>query len=641
VAGRSTEQLTEQIRQASDITDVVSSYVTMKRAGRQFKGLCPFHNEKTPSFHVTPERQAFKCFGCGAGGDVFKFIQLRENVSFPEARAILAQRAGIPLESESKTHSASENGPGKLEIERVNRWAVAWFQKQLASAEGKTAREYVAGRGMTEASVERFAIGYAPVGWEVMAMAAKEKGIPAELLLAAGLARPRAEGGGLYDAFRNRLLFPIVDAMNRVVGFGGRTLGEDDAKYVNTSQNLLFDKGRCLYGLATAKDAFREQKTAVVVEGYVDCIMAQQSGFTHAVATLGTALTADHVRLLRRYVDRAILIFDSDAAGQRAADQSLPLFLTESLEVLLANVPEGKDPADYLLSSGPAAFAAVLTSAVGALEFKWKQVLRQCRGEATAPDRRRAVEEFLGLIARSSEFGTCDPIQRGLILNQVGKLLGLSGEEVNRQLRITARRLGPAPAAASDRSMGSPAAFRQPVLLDAMDGAARDLVEVLLNAPEYYGAIASEFDPREISNTQLREIALAVAEMVGRPKAWSLAGLISRFESVETSARIMDLQTAGQRRGNYSGTVEGALARLRQLREQRRLNELAAGLRAKVPLMETERGTASPTEIRKGLSAEDQEKLRSVGEMARRVSHFAAQRHLATPATVGAEPSAS
>jgi DNA primase len=278
-------------------------------------------------------------------------------------------------------------------------------------------------------------------------------------------------------------MFPIVDAMNRVVGFGGRTLGDDDAKYVNTSQNLLFDKGRCLYGLSTAKDAFREQKSAIIVEGYVDCIMAQQSGFAHTIATLGTALTADHVRLLRRYVDRAILIFDSDAAGQRAADQSLPLFLTETLEVLLANVPEGKDPADYLLSRGPEAFAAVLTSAVGGLEFKWKQVLRQCRGDATAPDRRRAVEEFLGLIARSGEFGACDPIQRGLVLNQVGKLLGLSGEEVNRQLRITARRLGTGPTPSTSQSEASTAAFQKPVVLDAMDAVAKAVLEVLLNAP--------------------------------------------------------------------------------------------------------------------------------------------------------------
>lgn len=623
MAGRSTEQLTEQIRQASDIFDVVSSYLTLKRAGRQFRGLCPFHNEKTPSFHVTPERQAFKCFGCGAGGDVFKFIQLRENVSFPEARTILAQRAGISMESEAKVRSANDAGPGKLDIERVNRWATAWFQKQFASAEGRAARDYVAGRGITEDSISRFAIGFAPPGWEALATAAQQKDIPSDLLLASGLVRPRQEGQGHYDAFRNRLMFPIVDAMNRVVGFGGRALGDDEAKYVNTPQTLLFDKSRCLYGLATAKDAFRDQKTAVVVEGYVDCIMAQQSGFTHTVATLGTALTPNHVRLLRRYVDRAVLVFDSDDAGQRAADQALPLFLTETMEVLLAKVPEGKDPADYLLSTGPDAFSEVLTSAVGGLEFKWKQVLTQCRGEATAPDRRRAVEEFLGLIARSGDFGACDPIQRGLILNQVGKLLGLSGEEVSRQLRIVARRLGGV-SMAPDRSERTPPLSRPPTVLNAMDRAARDFLEVLLNAPEYYGEIAAEFDCREITDLQLREIALAVTDLLGRPSEWSLSGVMSRFESVETSARIMDLQLAGQRRGNYGGTVQGALARLRQLREQRRLQELAAAHRARPAVVQAPPG------------ATGQELLQA----ARGVGHFAAQRHRATPATVGAEPSA-
>lgn len=624
VSGRVSVALIEQVRQANDIVDVVSSYVALKRAGRGLKGLCPFHNEKTPSFTVAADKQIFHCFGCGAGGDVFKFVQLRENVDFKEALTILAARAGISLDEGQGRPDRTDAGVGKVEIERVNRWACRWFQQQLQAPAGKVARDYVASRGITSQSIDRFALGYAPDSWDALCNAAKASKAPAELLFAAGLARSR-DDGSRYDAFRNRLMFPIHDAMDRVIGFGGRTLGDDPAKYVNSPQNPLFDKSRCLYGIFAAKRAFSSERCAVIVEGYVDCLMAQQHGFDHTVATLGTALTPEHVQLLRRYVDQVILIFDSDEAGQRAADNSLRLFLTQGLDVRLARVPEAKDPAELLLGAGGDAFKRVLTSAIDALEFKWNQVRARYRDAATGPDRRRAVEEFLGLVVGAADLGACDPIQRGLILNQVGKLLSLPGEEINRQLRLIARRAPAAsavaaPARKARRMPGGPAA-----------AAMREMLEVLINDPGHYASVVAEFDPEVLPAGDLKEIAKTVAELARAKGGFELAELIARFESTRTASLIMELSAAGERKANFAATIDGAATRLRELREQRERSDLLASLRqsgaAKQP--RTECGTSDEGTV--NTAAEQRSMLRAVSEKRGGMGVFAGHRHSATP----------
>jgi DNA primase len=631
VSGRVSVSLIEQVRQANDIVDVVSSYVSLKRAGRGLKGLCPFHNEKTPSFTVAAEKQIFHCFGCGAGGDVFKFVQLRENVDFREAINILASRAGISLEEARGQQSRGEAGPGKVDLERVNRWACRWFQQQLQRPIGKAAREYLAARGISGQSVERFALGYAPESWDALCSAARANDVPAQLLSAAGFTRSR-DDGSQYDAFRNRLMFPIHDAMDRVIGFGGRTLGDDPAKYVNSPQNPLFDKSRCLYGISAAKNAFSSHRCAVIVEGYVDCLMAQQHGFDHTVATLGTALTPEHVQLLRRYVDQVILVFDSDQAGQRAADNSLRLFFSERLDVRLAHVPEAKDPADLLLAAGTEAFNRVLTSAVDALEFKWNQVRRRYCDAATGPDRRRAIEEFLGLIANSADLGACDPIQRGLILNQVGKLLGLPGDEVNRQLRITARRT-PATTTA-----GVPARHADQQPTGPAGAAMRELLEVLVNDPGHFASVASDFDPEVLPGGDLKDIAVTVAGLAQERNDFTLAELLSRFESVRTASLIMQLHAAGERKGNFAATAEGAAARLRELRERCERSDLLATLRHVSPVKpsQAEFGTSDDADV--NTAADQRSMLRAVSEKRGGIGVFAGHRHSAAPA---AAPGAS
>ncbi|MFH1417877.1 MAG: DNA primase [Planctomycetota bacterium] len=634
MSGRASVVIIEQVRQANDIVDVVSSYVTLTRAGKSFKAPCPFHREKTPSFHVTPDKQVFHCFGCGVGGDVFKFVQLRENADFREALAILANRAGIVLEESS--HDSGERAEHhKPTLARANDWASRWFQRQLRGPEGRHAFEYAVRRGFSEDSMDRFGIGLAPHGSDALLRAGRRAGLADDLMVAAGLVK-RGNEGGLYDGFRNRLMFPIRDAINRTIGFGGRALGDDKAKYINSPQSVLFDKSRCLYGVETAKQAFGAERRAVVVEGYVDCIMAQQYGFPTTVATLGTALTVEQVRSLQRYVDEVVLVFDSDEAGQRAADSALELFLTEKLDVKLARVPEAKDPAELLVSAGAEAFSAVLTSARDALEFKWDQVSRRYRGAATGPDRRRAIEAFLGLLASTANLGACDPIQRGLLLNQVGKLLALSSEEVNRQLRIVSRRLPGSSrqdiGRVCDRAVGTHS---------AAETAMRSLLGVLLNQPEYFEAVAHVFDPDLMSDGDLKEIAAAVVEMIRADKALTLSTLISRFESVRASGLITGLQVDGERTGNFAATVEGAVRRLDELREQCRLNESMTSLREADRRAAATPEGSEPVKETVGADADEQLALRVVNEVSGGIGAFAAYRHSARQAAVGPEPAAA
>jgi DNA primase len=561
------EALTRRIRQSVDIVDVIGGYVALRPGGANLKGLCPFHKEKTPSFTVHPGKQIFKCFGCGAGGDVFNFIQLYEKVDFLEARQILADRAGISLEGErgggpGGAKGGDGGGFGKAEIARANAWAAKVFRQAYLGPAGAAARAYVAKRQMSEATAEGFGVGLAVDSYSGILEAARRNGVPEPLLEAAGLARPSQRGDGVYDTFRNRLMFPIVDVMDRVIGFGGRTLGEDPAKYLNTPENVLFEKGRNVFGLNRAKEAIREAGRVIVVEGYTDCLMAHQHGFAETVATLGTAFTAEQAGLLRRYADVAILVFDSDEAGQRAADRALSVSLTQHLEVRLARVPSGKDPCAYLASWGRESFAGLLIEATPALEFKWRQLEAAFEASEHAPARRRAIEAFLGDVAAWVNAGAIDPIARGLILNRIGKLLSLRPEDVDAQLRAAQRRM---PRATGVQAGGRPAQRREDEARRerALDRALRQIVEVLLNEPGLVKAAGDALGRVRPTDPTMARIAADVAAWCRGGCAtgsWRLDELLGGFGDPEMSRVVTDLQQAGEDRGNYAATLDAALA---------------------------------------------------------------------------------
>jgi len=355
-----------EVKQATDIVDVIGRYLDLKPAGGgRFKALCPFHREKTPSFHVNRDRQIFHCFGCGKGGDVLTFVQEIDGTSFREALEQLADRAGIKLSSYS-AHDARDADERPTLFQAMN-FAAKHFQQQLAASHGQTARDYLDRRETPRSLIEKFGVGFAPDGWSHLADAARSAKIREHALDAAGLAKRGPNG--FYDRFRNRVMFPIRDVSGKVVAFGGRTLGDDPAKYINSPESPIYRKGRVLYGLFEAREAIRHTGEAVLVEGYFDVLRCVEAGVENAVAPCGTALTEEQARTIRRYASSVVVVFDGDDAGVRAALRSVGVLASAGLTVRGTALPDGLDPDDFIRKYGGEAFRKHLADAQGFVTF--------------------------------------------------------------------------------------------------------------------------------------------------------------------------------------------------------------------------------------------------------------------------------
>src|SRR5262247_958361 len=323
------QALLDDIRAAVDIVDLVGRFVNLRKAGSHWKGLCPFHSEKTPSFTVNPQKGIFHCFGCGVGGDAFGFVMRQDRLSFPEAVRALAKTTGIALPDEPGGRSGDS---GREELIRVMELAGRFYTDTLWKPAGERARAYLGQRGIDTQIARQFGLGYAPEGWESLLTFMKSEKVSEEALIAAGLAVARENRAGAYDRFRGRLLFPIRDLQGRVVAFGGRGFGDEQPKYLNSPETTLYVKGQMLYALDVAREGMRQKNRAIVVEGYLDCLMAHQHGFTETVAALGTAFTPAQLGLLRRYADEVVSVFDADAAGQKATSR-LEEMLTDVMDL--------------------------------------------------------------------------------------------------------------------------------------------------------------------------------------------------------------------------------------------------------------------------------------------------------------------
>lgn len=342
------DELVEEVRVRSDIVEIISDRVLLKKSGANYKGLCPFHSEKTPSFTVSPAKQIFHCFGCNEGGNVYQFIMKIENISFPDSVLLLARRYGINI-AEQKVKGV--NSSQKNILYDVNVMAAEFFQRQLSDLpQGKTAREYLRKRGINDDIVGSFKIGYASSLWDGIHQFLKKKGISADIQNSAGLIKERENGGGYVDRFRERVIFPISDSEGRIVGFGGRVLNDTDSrpKYLNSPETLVYKKGNILYGLNITKDSIRKSKDAFLVEGYFDLITAYQHGIKNIIATSGTALTEDHARLLRRYTETVTLVFDGDEAGRNASNRGGIVLLNGGVKVKVIPLPPGNDPDSFI-----------------------------------------------------------------------------------------------------------------------------------------------------------------------------------------------------------------------------------------------------------------------------------------------------
>jgi DNA primase len=358
---------------ATDIVQLIGRTVGLRKRGKDYVGLCPFHQEKSPSFAVNPEKQVFYCYGCKKGGNAIQFVMDRDRVEFRDALKILADEARIELPSFGNKEKHGE----RLQLLDAQLAAQKVFRRLLLlDSRGKPAREYLRKRGFTDATLDAFAVGYAADAWDVLATAPEMKNFAPPMLAGAGLLKAREQGNGFYDTFRDRVMFPIRDETGKTIAFGGRVLpGSDNpAKYLNSPETPLFSKSRCAYGIDQARQRIVETRTAVIVEGYTDVLMAHQYDVKNVVSVLGTALTEQHVSLLRRFADRIVLLFDADTAGAGAADRSLELFLTQPIEIAIATLPEGRDPDEVLLEQGKPGFEGVIARATPALEYLWARL---------------------------------------------------------------------------------------------------------------------------------------------------------------------------------------------------------------------------------------------------------------------------
>ncbi|MCA9282797.1 MAG: DNA primase [Phycisphaerales bacterium] len=423
-----------KVLDATDIVRLIGEHVTLRPKGREYVGLCPFHDDHKPSMCVVPHKHMFHCFSCGSGGNAFDFMMKFHGMEFREALRVLADRAGIeltPWKGGAKPGVEGEGaGVSRDELARANRTAWDFFRAIYRHPEhGAAARALVKRRGMSDEMVERFGVGASPDRWDGLVKVIEGKGLDFAAFAAAGLIKRREQGGGWYDAFRNRLMFPILDQIGRPIAFGGRKLrDEDEPKYLNSPESALFHKGSTLYGIHAAGSAIRESRVCVITEGYTDVIACHQHGFAQVVATLGTAFTHGHVSQVRRLCDRVVLLFDGDTAGEKAAERACEVFFGEGMDVDVAILPAGSDPDDLLKEGeGGARFSEVLGAAEPALEFQIRRVRQRLIDRGVRAGSLAWAQEVEAQVVRFAEMGlsSLSPIRRQTVIKRLASVAGV------------------------------------------------------------------------------------------------------------------------------------------------------------------------------------------------------------------------
>ena len=573
------QALLDDIRAAVDIVDLVSRFVNLRKAGSHWKGLCPFHAEKTPSFTVNPQKNIFHCFGCGVGGDAFGFVMRQDRLSFPEAVRALAKTAGIALPEE---RAAGGGDSGREELIRVMDLAGRFYADLLWKPAGERARAYLEQRGIDTGIARHFGLGWAPEGWETLLTFMKGEKVPEEALIAAGLAVARENRAGAYDRFRGRLLFPIRDLQGRVVAFGGRGFGDEQPKYLNSPETPLYTKGNLLYAADLARTTIQSENRALLVEGYVDCIMAHQHGFTGTVAALGTAFTPAQLALLRRYCDEVITFFDADAAGQKAAARAEELLEPTgrsmawavnrsgafegagTLRVKVALLPAGHDPDTFLRSVGREGFMEGIAAARSILSYALDRALVDPDG-ATGPRARTTAFARVALLLAK----VADGDEAAALSREAATKLGVDPT----QLWIEAQRL--------QSSLRTPPPQAQPSAPVSTPPVERDLVTLLLHSDEARATLLGLLaEPDELGHASLRAIVEALRRRPDAPAESLMTDLpTDEARSVLSSLLVEDRESVDARVS--IGQFQRRLERSLRLRRARELTQAIAETQAK------------------------------------------------------------
>ena len=582
MAGFIPEDKISEIKHAAEIVDIVSEAVLLKKAGKNFIGLCPFHTEKTPSFTVSPDKQIFYCFGCGSGGNVFSFLMKQEGLSFPETARRLAKRYAIdlpikPLSPDQKKKISEREG-----LLDINRRAMDFFHQALCrDSAGQAARSYLAHRGVSQKTIDDFKLGYAPDGWDRLLNHFSNQRISLTLIEKSGLILPRKNKSGYYDRFRNRIMFPIVDANMQVIGFGGRVLDDSLPKYLNSPETPVYNKGRSLYGIQQAKEKCRATGTVFIVEGYLDLLALYQHGIENSVATLGTALTSEHVRLLTRYAGRMVLVYDSDEAGIRSAQRCIGTFWREHVDFRRQDVfseekadthilvlPAGHDPDSFVFEHGPEAFLKAASKSPGIITFLMNRAVDK-HGLSTE-GKIHIISELQQSLAAIN-----DRVAQALYIKQLAERIGIAETAILERIKdISADKYRPFSTGVSSNAPPAGAQNRNekksvletggPEDIFSGNRVERQIIAMMIQFPEILPDISNYKVLELFNDDRLKSIGKFILEF-NPTSAVQVSELMSQVGDKQTQALIASLAM-----GDESWNRKGCLRLLRRFVESER-----------------------------------------------------------------------
>lgn len=551
----------ERVKQAIDIVELVGKHVRLRRQGRNYVALCPWHDDSRPSLQVNPERQSWKCWVCDIGGDVFSFVMQMDGVAFPEALAMLAEQTGIPL----KPQQSGRRQGGSVEDKRSLLGVMAWAEQQyhqclLRDADAEPARRYLQERGIAPESVQSFHLGFSPNRWDWLLRRAQSEGIGAKTLESVGLLAQSPESGNTYDRFRGRVLFSIRDTQSRPIALGGRVLPEtgstSPAKYINSPETPLFRKHETLYGLDIARTAIHKSGAALVMEGYTDVIVAHQCGFRNAVAVLGTALGQRHIQVLRRFADRIVLVLDGDEAGQKRTNEVLELFVGEGVDLRIAVLPDELDPCDLLLERGPEAFQQCLDASCDALEHAFRVSTRGIDLDGDVHRASQALERLVSIVAKAPRLrpdsANDERFREEKILQRLSTSFRVPEQSIRERLvelrrggqrqaeRAASRPLASGPSAETSEGRTPAAAPDR-----APDAWQRELLELLIRYPECLARARSIVQPAQLPSSACRKIYETMCNLADEDVPPSFDRLMLEFDEPAVQSLLVELDENG------------------------------------------------------------------------------------------------
>jgi DNA primase len=552
------EEKVSEIRDRSSIQEVVSDYVTLKKTGKNYKGLCPFHSEKTPSFMVNEEKQIFHCFGCGEGGDVFTFLMKAGQFSFPQAVEELAKRYGVQLPSRELSATQNKEMAKREALFHINQIASEYFHDLLTKRrEGEEGRKYLSQRGISQEVIVEHRLGTSTDRWDGLVQYLQEKKVSLELAWELGLIFPKKREGW-YDAFRGRILFPIFDLHQRIVGFGGRVIREGQPKYLNSPESSIYHKGEVLYGLQVAKRYATEKDCVIIVEGYFDLLTLHQYGLNHSVATLGTALTTQHIRTLKRYTKNLITLFDADQAGVQATLRSLPLFLEEEVAGKTIVLPKGEDPDGFLRKGNLEDFGKRAERAIPLIDFFFERLMKTT--DVKSIDGKVSVaKEGVALLGKIP-----DKIRRDFYTKALAERLDVKESFLYEMLRFPPK---------EPSKVGED--FRKSSMERSFPKSEEIVVRLMVHHPEVIPTISKEGVVKEFESPILQKIAEAIEDLYQRKGRLDLPEALANFEE-DLKGRLCEFafQESGLEGGDQGKILQDCIQKIREKRLKKEKGEL-------------------------------------------------------------------